>query len=107
MNSTHSERRWRPARHAALALAVALTSALEAANNSARACEDGVGSLTQALPGIGGGIANFGALALRDSSVLSNTASLGAGLANLGTLTAVNSTLSGNQAHVDGGPTLQ
>ena len=55
------------------------------------------------VPGLGGGIANTGTLALTATSVLSNSAALGGGLANLGALDALDSTISGNIARDEGG----
>jgi hypothetical protein len=52
----------------------------------------------------GGGIRNFGAMTLNDSSVSNNIASgIGGGIKNSGTLTLNRSTVSSNTANHDGG----
>ena len=56
-------------------------------------------------PARGGGIQNFGAVALTNSTVSGNSAGLdgGGGIANEGVLTLTNSTMSGNTASANGG----
>ncbi len=55
------------------------------------------------LAGLGGGIANEGALTGTHVSVVTNTASSGGGVSNVGELSLVNATISGNSASVNGG----
>jgi hypothetical protein len=51
----------------------------------------------------GGGIVNFGALALTGCTVSGNTANIGGGIDNLGTLTLTDCAVSGNTADYGGG----
>jgi hypothetical protein len=57
--------------------------------------------------GIGGGIANFGTLTVRNSTLAGNFAVSGGGIFNSGTLTVQNSTLAGNFVAQDGGGIYQ
>ena len=53
--------------------------------------------------GLGGGIANFGMLTIRNSTITGNSAGIGGGIVNFGTAIVMNSTIAGNSAVISGG----